>query len=94
MAQYVNPLDELRFGIKSLFEFVSGELHIPVSLTKIELAAAAGEIKSVRISSRYHFSLRMALEWAESLGVTIDWESAEAEARSEGAQMAQSGVAL
>ena len=42
----------------------------------------------VRIGRNWHYSRRMALEWAESFGMSIDWERAKAEAKRERAQLA------
>ncbi|GAS86943.1 hypothetical protein [Mycolicibacterium brisbanense] len=80
---YVAPLDAVEFSTNQVHRFITEDCHFPVTITKVELAAATGELKSVRATRHNRYSRRMALEWLESLGVHIDWEVAAAEAERE-----------
>lgn len=77
---YISALDLAEFNTIRVHRFVVDECHFPVTITKVELAAAAGELKSVRVAGKNKYSRRMALQWLESLGVQIDWSLAAAEA--------------
>ncbi|OBF79760.1 hypothetical protein A5791_10465 [Mycobacterium sp. 852002-51163_SCH5372311] len=78
---YIHPLDSAEFSTVQVHRFITEECHFPVTLTKVELAAAAGELRSVRVTRKNKYSRRMALEWLASLGVQVDWDLAAAEAQ-------------
>jgi hypothetical protein len=63
--------------------FIVDPCGFPVTITKVELAATAGELLSVRVAGKDKYSRRMALEWLEGPGVQIDWDLAEAAAEAE-----------
>ncbi|AMU74387.1 hypothetical protein [Mycobacteroides abscessus] len=78
---YINLLDRAEFSTAQVHRFIAEECGFPVTITKVELAAAAGELESVRATRHNKYSRRMALKWLESLGVAVDWELAESQAQ-------------
>jgi hypothetical protein len=78
---YINLLDRAEFSTAQVHRFIVDECGFPVTITKVELAAAAGELASVRATRHNRYSRRMALKWLESLGVAVDWELAAAQAQ-------------
>ncbi|MCV7343795.1 hypothetical protein [Mycolicibacterium rhodesiae] len=86
---YINLLDRAEFNTAAVHRFIVEECGFPVTLTKVELAAAAGELETVRATHHNRYSRRMALRWLESLGVAVDWDIANDEARRELARLAQ-----
>jgi hypothetical protein len=77
---YIHPLDLAEFSTAKVHQFITEECHFPVTLTKVELAANAGELQAAKVAGKYKYSRRMALQWLESLGVQIDWDLAHAKA--------------
>ncbi|WP_156660676.1 hypothetical protein [Mycobacterium sp. 852002-10029_SCH5224772] len=75
-------MDLAEFSTAQVHRFIVDECHFPVTPTKVDLAANAGELKAVKVAGKYKYSRRMALQWLESLGVQIDWKlAAEAAGR-------------
>ncbi len=88
MGFYVEDLDALDFRTPTFHGFCTEKIGLPVTMTKLEVDIASGKLRPVRIGRNWHYSRRMALEWAESFGMSIDWERAKAEAKRERAQLA------
>ena len=86
---YINLLDRAEFNTAAVHRFIVEECGFPVTITKVELAAASGELQSVRATRHNRYSRRMAFRWLEGLGVAVDWDRANAEAKRELAQLTQ-----
>ncbi|MGA9491106.1 MAG: hypothetical protein WBV80_12785 [Mycobacterium sp.] len=88
MGFYIEDLDALDFRTSTFHGFCTEKIGLPVTVTKLEVDIASGKLRPVRIGRNWHYSRRMALEWAESFGMSIDWERAKAEAKRERALLA------